>query len=50
MSRILWIIAIILIIGWLVGFIGFGDAVGTFIHALLVVAVIIILYNLLARR
>lgn len=50
MSNILWIIAIILIIGWLVGFIGFGDAVGTFIHALLVVAVILILYNLLARR
>jgi hypothetical protein len=50
MRDLLWIIAVILIIGWLVGFFGFGEAVGSFIHVLLVLAVIAILYNLLAGR
>jgi hypothetical protein len=40
-----WII-IILIIGWLVGYFGFGEAVGNLIHILLVLAIIGILYRL----
>lgn len=40
-----WII-IILIIGWLIGFFGFGEAVGSLIHILLVLAIIGILYRL----
>jgi len=50
MRDILWVVAVILIIGWLVGFVGFGEAVGSFIHVLLVIAIVAILYNLLAGR
>ena len=44
-----WII-IILIIGWLVGYFGFGEAVGSLIHILLVLAIIGILYRLATGR
>lgn len=44
----LWTIVVILLILWLLGFLGsFG---GNFIHALVVVAVIILIYNLVAGR
>jgi uncharacterized membrane protein YoaK (UPF0700 family) len=46
MKSLIWIIAVILIIGWLIGFIGFPEAVGNFIHILLVLAIIGILYKL----
>lgn len=50
MRNLLWLIAIILIIGWLVGYFGFADAVGSFIHILLVLAVIAILIRLITGR
>lgn len=45
MSSLLYIIAIILIIGWAVGF--FAYSVGGLIHILLVIAVIAILFRLI---
>lgn len=50
MRDLLWLIAVILIILWLVGYLGFGAAVGNFIHILLVLAVIMILYRLITGR
>ena len=44
----LWTILIILLILWLLGFI--GNVGGGFIHLLLVVAVIVLVYNLLTGR
>jgi len=49
---ILWTVAVILIVLWLLGMI-FGLAAGSLgwlLHVLLVVAVIVILYNLLTNR
>ena len=50
MGSILNIVAIVLIILWLVGYIGFGEAVGSFIHVLLVLAIIAILIRIIAGR
>ncbi|TRZ41429.1 lmo0937 family membrane protein [Robertkochia solimangrovi] len=46
MKDLVWLIIVILIIGWLVGYFGFGEAVGSLIHILLVLAVIMVLYKL----
>ena len=46
MRDLIWLIVVVLLIGWLVGFFGFAQAVGNFIHILLVLAVIGILYRL----
>ncbi len=46
MNGIVNLIIILLIVGWLVGYFGFGEAVGSLIHILLVLAVIGILYRL----
>jgi len=48
MGNILYIIAVILIIGWAIGY--FGYAVGGAIHVLLVIAVILFLVKLLRRE
>lgn len=48
MKNFIWLIAVILIIAWAIGYIGFGEAVGKFIHFLLILAIIIILYRLIA--
>jgi Ca2+-dependent lipid-binding protein len=48
MSDILYILAVILIIGWLLGY--FVFSVGAIIHVLLVVAVIAILLRLIRGR
>jgi len=48
MSNLLYILAIILVIGWLVGFIGYGA--GGLIHILLVIAVIAVLLNIIRGR
>ena len=45
----LWTITIILLVLWLVGFIGF-HVLGAWIHLLLVVAVIILIFNLIDGR
>lgn len=52
MKNILWLIAVICIIIWILGLIGVGDGmgVGNLIHILLVIAVIIILYNIISGR
>lgn len=46
MNNLLYYIAIILVIAWLVGFIGFGA--GAIVHALIVIAVILIIFKLLS--
>jgi hypothetical protein len=48
MGSILYIIAVLLVIGWLIGFIGYG--VGGLIHILLVFAVIAVLLNIIQGR
>ncbi|CAN5191712.1 hypothetical protein BH11BAC6_BH11BAC6_08070 [soil metagenome] len=45
MSNLLYIIAVILIIGWAIGF--FAYAAGGIIHILLVIAVIAIIINVI---
>jgi hypothetical protein len=45
MAYLLYIIAVLLIIGWAIGFIGY--AAGGLIHILLVIAVICILVNII---
>jgi len=49
MGNILWIIVVLLVIGWLFGFLIF-PAIGGIIHILLVIAVIMIIYKLLTGR
>lgn len=46
MRNILYIVAVILIIGWLIGY--FAFSAGSLIHALLVIAIIAILFNLIS--
>lgn len=50
MRDLIWLIIVILIIGWLVGFFGFAESVGNLIHILLVLAIIGILYRLAVGR
>lgn len=45
MGNLLYIIAVILIIGWLVGFVGFHA--GGLIHILLVIAIVAVLLRLI---
>jgi hypothetical protein len=45
----LWTITIVLVILWLLGFVGF-HLLGAWIHLLLVLAVIILIFNLLSGR
>jgi hypothetical protein len=49
MGNILYIIAVILIIGWLLGMFAF-HVTGGLIHALLVIAVIMIIINVVSGR
>ena len=48
MGNLLYIIAVILVIGWLVGFVGY-DA-GGLIHILLVIAIIAVLIRIISGR
>lgn len=50
MNGLLNIIIVLLIVGWLIGFIGFGAMVGNLIHILIVLAVLGILYRLFTGR
>lgn len=50
MRDLIWLIVVILIVGWLIGFIGFGAALGNLIHILLVLAVIMIIFKLLTGK
>jgi hypothetical protein len=48
MGGILYIIAVLLVIGWLIGVIGYG--IGGLIHVLLVIAVVAVLLNVIGGR
>ncbi|WP_163517655.1 lmo0937 family membrane protein [Gelidibacter japonicus] len=52
MRGILWLVAVICIIVWLLGMLGVveGLATNSLIHILLVIAVIVILYNIISGR
>ena len=52
MKSILWLVAVICIIAWLLGLLGIIPGLGTssLIHVLLVIAVIVILYNIISGR
>ena len=47
-SSIIWTIAVVLVVLWALGF--FVASLGSIIHALLVLAVIVVLYNLFVGR
>jgi len=49
MRGILNIIILLLIIGWLLGYIGFGAVVGNLIHLLLIFAVVAIVMRLISK-
>lgn len=48
MRSLLYIIAVILVIGWAIGFLGY--AAGGLIHLLLVIAIIMVLLNIISGR
>jgi len=48
MGNILYIIAVVLIIAWLIGFVGYS--LGGVIHILLIIAVIAIIVRLISGR
>jgi hypothetical protein len=52
MRNLLWLVAVICIIVWLLGLLGIveGLATGNLIHVLLVIAIITILYNIISGR
>ena len=48
MGNLLYLVAVILIVGWLVGFVGYGA--GGLIHVLLVIAIIAVLLQVISGR
>lgn len=48
MGNLLYIVAVLLVIGWLIGFVGYGT--GGLIHILLVIAVVVILLRVIQGR
>lgn len=52
MRSLLWLVAVICIIVWILGFFGVveGLATSSLIHILLVIAIIVILYNIISGR
>lgn len=52
MRSLLWFVAVICIIAWLLGFLGIipGLETNSLIHILLVIAIIVILYNIISGR
>ena len=48
MGNLLYFISVILVIGWLIGFIGYN--VGGLIHILLVIAIIVVLLRIIQGR
>lgn len=48
MGNLLYIIAVILIIGWAIGYIGFGT--GGLLHILLVIALVAVILRLIQGR
>lgn len=52
MRNLLWLVAVICIVIWLLGILGVvpGMSTGYLVHVLLVIAVIVVLYNLISGR
>ncbi len=52
MRSLLWLIAVICIVVWLLGILGIvpGISTGYLIHVLLVIAIIVVLYNIITGR
>ncbi|RIA09481.1 hypothetical protein OE09_1319 [Flavobacteriaceae bacterium MAR_2010_72] len=52
MRSILWLVAVVCIVIWILGFFGIveGIATSSLIHILLVIAIIVILYNIISGR
>lgn len=52
MRSLLWLVAVICIIIWLLGMLGVvpGLATGSLVHILLVIAIIVILYNIISGK
>ncbi len=48
MGNLLYVIAVILVIAWLIGFVGFHT--GGIIHVLLVIAIIAVLFRIISGR
>jgi hypothetical protein len=48
MGNLLYIIAVLLVIGWLIGFVGYSA--GGLIHVLLVIAIIVVLIRVIQGR
>ncbi len=48
MSNLLYIVAVILVIAWLIGFVGFHA--GGIIHVLLVIAIVAVLFRVISGR
>lgn len=49
MNDLVSIIIVLLIVGWLFGYIGFGAVLGSMVHLLIVVAVILIVLKLIRK-
>lgn len=52
MRNLLWLVAVICIVIWLLGMLNIvpGMSTGYLVHILLVIAIIVILYNLISGR
>lgn len=52
MRSILWFVAFICIVIWLLGILGVGNGmgIGNLIHILLVLAIIVVLYNVISGK
>ncbi|GMN04688.1 hypothetical protein MTsPCn5_00760 [Croceitalea sp. MTPC5] len=52
MRSLLWLVAVICIVVWLLGLLGIipGLSTGGLIHVLLVIAVIVVLYNIISGK
>lgn len=48
MGNLLYLVAVILIIGWLIGFVGYGT--GGIVHLLLVIALIAVILRIIQGR
>lgn len=48
LANILWLVVVVIVVLWLIGFV--AHIAGNLIHLLLVVALIVLVYNLLTGR
>lgn len=48
MGNLLYIVAVVLVIAWLIGFVGYST--GGIIHILLVIAIIAVLFRIISGR